>query len=92
MELLPKPVPDALANYLNVLNETDYLISIATTDTQPITTEAPLDENYLRNEVEQLIDELYLKGQKKLARHVNSKFRAHLRLHFLPKIINIVQL
>ena len=31
-------------------------------------------------------------GQKKLARHVNSKFRAHLRLHFLPKIINIVQL
>ena len=61
MELLPKPVPDAFVNYLNLLNETDYLISIATTDTQPTTTEAPLNENDLRNEVEQLIDELYLK-------------------------------
>ena len=31
-------------------------------------------------------------GQKKLARHENSKFRADLRIHFLPQIVDIVQL
>ncbi|CAF3019690.1 unnamed protein product [Rotaria sp. Silwood2] len=61
MEVLPKSAPEGFMNYLNSLNENDYIISVPINDTRTTTTQASLIENDTINEIDQMIDEIYLK-------------------------------
>jgi hypothetical protein len=47
-------------DYLNSLNENNYIITVPTSDTRTTTTQASLIENDIINEINQMIDEIYL--------------------------------
>lgn len=59
-EILPQTIPEAFISYLNSLNENECLISIPTTDSQTMTTQALYGMDTV-NEIDQVIVDLYLK-------------------------------
>ncbi len=60
LDLGYKPVPEGFMDYLNSLNENNYIITVPTSDTRTTTTQASLIENDIINEINQMIDEIYL--------------------------------